>query len=85
MYEQAKEKLMILGGECWKEFLRYTTQNSLKSRQFSERYVGFSSLVDAIAQLDCLLSLATVSREKEYSKPLISEEKNIVSQVLFAH
>lgn len=50
----ANEELTIICQAAWENFLR----------EFGEYYVEFQAAVQALAALDCLHSLATLSRNK---------------------
>ncbi|XP_022736084.1 DNA mismatch repair protein MSH3 isoform X4 [Durio zibethinus] len=55
----ANEELIIICRAAWGTFLR----------EFEEYYVEFQAAVQALAALDCLHSLATLSRNKNYVRP----------------
>ncbi|KAI5400496.1 Mismatch repair protein msh3, partial [Lathyrus oleraceus] len=55
----AKEKLTVACRAAWDSFLR----------DFSKHYAEFQAFVQALAALDCLHSLATLSRDKGYVRP----------------
>ncbi|XP_058765907.1 DNA mismatch repair protein MSH3-like isoform X2 [Vicia villosa] len=55
----AKEKLTVACRAAWDSFLR----------DFSKHYAEFQASVQALAALDCLHSLATLSRNKGYVRP----------------
>ncbi|KAK7343678.1 hypothetical protein VNO77_12606 [Canavalia gladiata] len=60
----AKEELTIACQAAWANFLR----------DFSEHYAEFQSAVQALAALDCLHSLAILSRNKGYVRPVFVDD-----------
>ncbi|XP_050222033.1 DNA mismatch repair protein MSH3 isoform X2 [Mercurialis annua] len=55
----ANEELMVVCRAAWDSFLR----------GFAKHYAEFQSVVQALAALDCLHSLATLSKNKNYVRP----------------
>jgi len=68
--ELEKERIEVEAKKCWAQFLS----------SLSNKYYSFNQVVNKIAQLDCLNSLALVSRSHDYSKPNIVSELQIVIQ-----
>ncbi|XVF09858.1 hypothetical protein REPUB_Repub07fG0133200 [Reevesia pubescens] len=64
----ANEELTIICRAAWDSFLR----------EFGEYYVEFQAAVEALATLDCLHSLATLSRNKNYVRPIFVEDNEPV-------
>lgn len=56
----AKEELAIVCRAAWDNFLK----------EFGEYYSDFKAAVQALAALDCLHSLATLSRNKVFSEDI---------------
>ncbi|CDH49460.1 dna mismatch repair protein msh3 [Lichtheimia corymbifera JMRC:FSU:9682] len=65
--ERHKEQLVVAAENAYREFLR----------EVSDKYETFRDVVLSLAQLDCLLSLATVARRPKYVKPTFSEHTQI--------
>ncbi|KAL1933574.1 hypothetical protein VTP01DRAFT_7664 [Rhizomucor pusillus] len=65
--EQHKERLTIACEDAYRKFLA----------EISEKYESFRDIVLALAQLDCLFSLATVANQPNYVKPTFSKEAKI--------
>ncbi|XP_059629291.1 DNA mismatch repair protein MSH3 isoform X2 [Cornus florida] len=55
----ANEELLVVCRAAWDSFLK----------EFGKHYAEFQSAVQALAALDCLHSLATLSRNKNYVRP----------------
>uniref|UniRef100_A0A0A0L5V6 DNA mismatch repair protein n=1 Tax=Cucumis sativus TaxID=3659 RepID=A0A0A0L5V6_CUCSA len=55
----ANEELMVASRDAWDDFLR----------GFSRYYAEFQAAVQALASIDCLYSLAILSRNKNYARP----------------
>ncbi|KAK4283171.1 hypothetical protein QN277_000153 [Acacia crassicarpa] len=66
----AKEELTVVCRAAWNSFLR----------DFSKHYVEFQACVQALAALDCLHSLAILSRNKGYVCPVFVDD-NEPSQI----
>lgn len=60
----AKEKLTVACRAAWDNFLR----------DFSKHYAEFQASVQALAALDCLHSLAILSRNKGYVRPVFVDD-----------
>ncbi|KAK9143420.1 hypothetical protein Syun_012820 [Stephania yunnanensis] len=60
----AQEELSIACRSCWSKFLE----------GFGNYYAEFLTAVQALAALDCLHSLAILSRNKNYVRPVFSDE-----------
>lgn len=60
----AKEKLTVACRAAWDSFLR----------DFSKHYAEFQASVQALAALDCLHSLAILSRNKGYVRPVFVDD-----------
>ncbi|KEH43722.1 DNA mismatch repair protein MSH3 isoform X3 [Medicago truncatula] len=60
----AKEKLTVACRAAWDSFLR----------DFSKHYAEFQASVQALASLDCLHSLAILSRNKGYVRPVFVDD-----------
>ena len=68
--EQRKESLGIECDRAYNEFLRYKHLLRLADeREISEKYEFFRDVVQNLAILDCLLSLAAVASLPGYVKP----------------
>lgn len=57
--------------------LRHVARKLTIHREISEKYESFRDVVLALAQLDCLFSLATVANQPNYVKPTFSKEAKI--------
>ncbi|XP_039046481.1 LOW QUALITY PROTEIN: DNA mismatch repair protein MSH3-like [Hibiscus syriacus] len=64
----ANEELTIICRAAWDSFLR----------EIGEYYVDFYAAVQALAALDCLHSLAVLSRNKNYVRPIFVEDRKPV-------
>ncbi|KAK6250568.1 DNA mismatch repair protein MutS [Theobroma cacao] len=64
----ANEELTIICRAAWDSFLR----------EFGEYYSEFQAAVQALAALDCLHSLATLSRNKNYVRPIFVDDNEPV-------
>ncbi|OMO95958.1 DNA mismatch repair protein MutS, core [Corchorus capsularis] len=62
------EELTVIGKAAWDSFLR----------EFGEYYAEFQAAVQALATLDCLHSLATLSRNKNYVRPTFLDDNEPV-------
>ncbi|XVF53622.1 hypothetical protein PTKIN_Ptkin05aG0113300 [Pterospermum kingtungense] len=62
------EELTIICRAAWDSFLR----------EFAEYYSEFQAAVQALATLDCLHSLATLSRNKNYVRPIFLDDNEPV-------
>ncbi|OMO97864.1 hypothetical protein COLO4_14300 [Corchorus olitorius] len=62
------EELTVIGKAAWDSFLR----------EFGEYYAEFQAAVQALATLDCLHSLATLSRNKNYVRPTFVDDNEPV-------
>ncbi|MCI04081.1 DNA mismatch repair protein MSH3-like, partial [Trifolium medium] len=60
----AKEKLTVACRAAWDSFLR----------DFSKNYAEFQASIQALAALDCLHSLAILSRNKGYVRPVFVDD-----------
>ncbi|XP_054786592.1 DNA mismatch repair protein MSH3 isoform X2 [Prosopis cineraria] len=60
----AKEELTVVCQTAWNSFLK----------DFSKHYVEFQACVQALAALDCLHSLAILSRNKSYVRPVFVDD-----------
>ncbi|RDY00527.1 DNA mismatch repair protein MSH3, partial [Mucuna pruriens] len=60
----AKEELTVASRAAWNSFLR----------DFSKHYAEFQAAVQALAALDCLHSLAILSRNKGYVRPVFVDD-----------
>ncbi|GKU89340.1 hypothetical protein SLEP1_g3490 [Rubroshorea leprosula] len=64
----ANEELTVVCRAAWESFLR----------GFSEYYAEFQAAIQALAALDCLHSLATLSRNKNYVRPVFVNDNEPV-------
>ncbi|KAI7741994.1 hypothetical protein M8C21_006842, partial [Ambrosia artemisiifolia] len=64
----ANEELLVLCRSTWHNFLN----------EFSKYYSEFQSVVQALAALDCLHSLALLARNKDYVRPVFVEDSEPV-------
>ncbi|CAI0546902.1 unnamed protein product [Linum tenue] len=63
-FQVAKEELMIICQTTWDSFLR----------GFGKYYLEFQAAIQALAALDCLHSLATLSKAKNYVRPTFVDD-----------
>ncbi|KAJ0749945.1 putative DNA mismatch repair protein MutS/MSH [Helianthus annuus] len=64
----ANEELLVVCRSAWHNFLN----------EFSKYYSEFQSVVQALAALDCLHSLALLARNKDYIRPVFVEDSEPV-------
>ena len=65
---QLREALVIESNKCWDQYLD----------EFAESYQEVLKAVDCIAQFDCLVSLAIVSKQPGYCKPLFATDRGVI-------
>ena len=68
---QAREKLKIAADAAWEEYLN----------GFLDLYDLFRQAVQKFAQLDCLLSLATVAKQSNYCRPVLVDGSECIEIV----
>ncbi|CAJ1977075.1 unnamed protein product [Sphenostylis stenocarpa] len=67
-FSLAREELTVACRAAWNSFLR----------DFSKHYAEFQAAVQALAALDCLHSLATLSRNKGFVRPVFVDDQEPV-------
>ena len=65
---RAEELLEEESDRCWALFLQ----------RFASHYALFRALINVLSELDCLLSLATVSTSPGYVRPQLAEEERVL-------
>ncbi|KAI9315240.1 muts domain V-domain-containing protein [Dichotomocladium elegans] len=65
--ERHREQLTIASNQAYREFLE----------DISSNYEAFRDVIQALAHLDCLMSLAEVARRPNYTKPTFSDRTTI--------
>ncbi|KAH3839287.1 hypothetical protein DPMN_112713 [Dreissena polymorpha] len=73
--QQAREQLGISTDQAWETFLE----------SFSTCYQRFRQAVRCLAELDCLLSLATVGRQQGYTRPIMVENDLVIDVTKGGH